>query len=180
VADHCTVCDHPKRMAIDLELTGTATVRDIAAHYGLKSSSVQRHKQNHIKPRMKAALERRANKEDDSLIASVLAVVAETQAILEGASDPDLKLRAIDRVFKGLELRGKVTGELMPTGPTLTINLIELGVKDEQEGRRLIDLGRAVEEVSPAEALVAAGEVVRAHINAHPDDRERIRKELLL
>lgn len=82
-------------------------------------------------------------------------------------------------IAKALEFGLRLRGHLKPNAAqSLTINLLDLGVKDEADGRRLIDLGRAMEEVSPAEELRAATEVVRGYVDSHPDDAERVRKEL--
>jgi hypothetical protein len=177
MARRCTVCDHPCRAAIDLELKGSESNAVIALRYGLNAEAVRRHKEVHLMPPVRAGIKKRLEKAGWTYAQKNIEALEEVQAILDEASDPDQKLRALDRKLTAVKQGGTFSGELANAGPSLTINLIELGVKDEQEGRRLIDLGRAMEEINPAEELKAASEVLRGYIEAHPDERERVRKE---
>jgi hypothetical protein len=51
----CTTCHHPDRRAIDDRLALGATVREIAAAYGIAKSSVARHRKDCLAPRLVAA-----------------------------------------------------------------------------------------------------------------------------
>jgi hypothetical protein len=172
----CTVCDHRARMAIDLELTGSETYRTIAGRYGLAESSLKRHKGNHVQPKLKAALARRADRDADTLIAAVLDSIEQTRVILAGASDPDLKLRAIDRLHRGLELRGKATGEFVSASVAAFIS--ELGVGGEDQLRRIVATHKELENITLEGHRSDIVEATRFYLSEHPEDAGRLRAEM--
>ncbi len=172
----CTVCDHKARMAIDLDLTGSETYRTIAGRYGLAETSLKRHRANHLKSRLVRAIARRDDKDADTLIASVLDALAKTQAILAGADDPDLKSRAIDRLHRGLELRGKVTGEIMSAN--VAAFLTELGISGEPELRRIVESHRALDGLTIHDAEADIVEVGRLYLGEHPERAGALRTAL--
>jgi hypothetical protein len=171
----CTVCDHKARMAIDLELTGSETYRTIASRYGLAETSLKRHKTNHMQPKLKAALARRADRDADTLIASVLDSIEQTRVILAGADDPDLKLRAIDRLHRGLELRGKVTGEIAP--PQVQAFVLSLGMSEDAL-RKLVERNKALESYTWEDDERNCVESLRIILSEHPEARAGIEAEL--
>jgi hypothetical protein len=175
VANRCKVCDHPARMAIDLELTAGDSDRAIASRYGLNRAAVERHKRNHLRPKVKRAMARRSDKDTDTLIAAVLTVIAETQAILEGATDPDLKLRAIDRLHRGLDLRGRVTGEIAP--PQVQNFVLSLGMTEAQV-RSMAESHKALESYSWEDGERDAVDGLRLIIEEHPERAGPIRLAL--
>ena len=59
MARPCTVCTSLDRDAIDLELTGSATLASIAAKHGVTTDSLRRHKARHVTPALVAVARRR-------------------------------------------------------------------------------------------------------------------------
>ncbi len=52
----CSICNHPDRTAIDKALvTRSASMRDVAGHYGVSRSALSRHKANHLPRLVEAA-----------------------------------------------------------------------------------------------------------------------------
>lgn len=48
MARPCTICEHARRAEIDRALVAGETFRHIAAHYGLSTGALQRHKSEHL------------------------------------------------------------------------------------------------------------------------------------
>lgn len=120
----CSVCAHPEREAIDLELARARTNRDIARKWGVTKSSVHRHRQDHVPPRVvdRARTETIGRAEDILRELHELQVVA--RSILSKASTAgDLRAAtgAIAQVRSNLELIARLLGELKE-GPS--VNLI--------------------------------------------------------
>lgn len=46
MAQQCSVCTHPERVAIDAALAGGTSTRDVAGRYGTSKSAVDRHRQH--------------------------------------------------------------------------------------------------------------------------------------
>lgn len=176
MARRCTVCDHPERMAIELEIAGDKLPnRIIASHYGLTQRSLLRHKANHLKPSVRRRFQKRANADTDTLIDSVMGLISEVKSILESAEDPDLKLRAIDRLNRGLDLRGRVTGEIAP--PQVQTFVLSLGMTEEAL-RKLAEQHKALESGTweDDERNCVAG--LRLILDEHPERAGPIREEL--
>jgi len=52
----CSICSHPERAAIDLELLRRqASYRAIARQYGLEDDALRRHEASHLGPKVRAA-----------------------------------------------------------------------------------------------------------------------------
>jgi hypothetical protein len=174
---HCTVCDHPARGEIDRRLAESKSLRNVSQDFGgVSEAALLRHKRNHMRPKLMRALARRADRDADSLVAAVLDSIEQTRAILAGASDPDLKLRAIDRLHRGLELRGKTTGEIAP--PSLTLMLGKFRVGTEDELSRIVAQHRELEGLTPEGMRADLIAVARLYLSEHPEDAGRLRAEM--
>ena len=111
----CTVCDHPQRDEIDMQLVCGGSYRDIAGQFNLSKTAVSRHKESHIPAALVEAQDAGEVAQADDLLAQVKALQAEAQSILgEARSAGDLKtaLMGIGKAKECLELLFKVEGRL--------------------------------------------------------------------
>lgn len=116
-------------------------------------------------------------------------VITRIEALLKASEDklaeslkgdlPPHQAAAMIRAFgEQLDRIARLTGE-MPTNQTVIVNyLAGLGVRDDAELRRVVDIGRAVESVTPAEGVQDAILVLRDHLAHTPGDGDRVRQEL--
>lgn len=111
----CTICIHAERANIDQALVGGGSFRDIAGHYGLSKSSVERHKADHLPQAMVKAAEQEDIRNAIDVVKQLKAINSATLNILSEArheGDHDTALKAIDRVQRQIELQAKLLGEL--------------------------------------------------------------------
>ncbi len=120
----CSICSHADRASIDDTLLAGAAYRHMAARFNVSTGALQRHR-DHIPFHLLKAQDAAEVAQADTLLARLLALNAETMAILREAragriKDNELALRAIARAEKQLELQGKLLGELNDA-PTVNI-----------------------------------------------------------
>jgi transposase-like protein len=119
----CTICNHPRRDAIDLALLAGESFRNIAQRFGTSATALHRHK-DHLPGQLAKAHEAAEVVKADTLLDRLKELNSETRAILketrEGGNH-DLALKAIARVEKQLELEAKLLGELQPEGTTINV-----------------------------------------------------------
>ncbi len=111
----CTVCEHPKRGAIDKALAGGASNRSVASLYDVSEASVRRHKGNHLPAKLVLAEKAAEVAEADDLLEGVRRLQRKTLAILEAAEagkEYRTALGAIREARGNLELLAKLLGEL--------------------------------------------------------------------
>jgi hypothetical protein len=117
----CTICGHPDRAEIDRALvTGTEANRRIAARFQLSEQAIRRHRTDHLPAELTkaAAIEEEATA--TGLLARLRALNAETADVLKAARDAEdheLRLKAITRAEKQIELEGRLLGELQNGAP---------------------------------------------------------------
>lgn len=122
MARKCTVCAHPERDAIDQALMEETSLRTIAVQWSVSKTALVRHKADHIPVFLAKAKEAAEVSQADSLLNRLLALSAETAAILKDArseeeKDNELALRAIARAEKQIELQARLLGELKEGQP---------------------------------------------------------------
>ena len=125
---HCSICDHAQRHAIDEALLRSETFRKIAKHFETSITALHRHKQSHIPKAMAKAQEAQEVARGDDLLDRLRQLNVETQEVLRAARDEknhELRLKAISRAEKQLELEGKLLGELKEHEPA-QVNLMVL------------------------------------------------------
>jgi hypothetical protein len=120
----CTVCGHEDHLAIDKSLVAGESNRRIAARFNVTEQALRRHQ---MAGHVSAAMVRAAVETD---VRHALDVVAQLKAINEAAltvlrdaravHDGDLALKAIDRIYRQIELQAKLLGEL-DDRPTLNV-----------------------------------------------------------
>jgi len=111
----CTVCDHPQREEIDMQLVREVSYRTIADQFGLSKTALIRHKESHIPDALIKAQGAGEVAQGDNLLAQVKALQSEAQGILgEARAAGDLKtaLIGIGKAKECLELLFKVEGRL--------------------------------------------------------------------
>ncbi len=111
----CTICHHAQRREIDEALLASESLRNVAKRTGTSFTALHRHKKSHIPQKLAKAKEAEEVVESDSLLERLRQLNRETQDVLRAARDGgnhDLRLKAINRVEKQLELEGKLLGEL--------------------------------------------------------------------
>ncbi len=113
----CSVCDHPKRGEIDAALVrGVNSYKLEATYSDLTRSSIERHATNgHINDKLLKAQAAADAREALDVVRQLKAVNNVSWGVLQGAreaGDPNLVLRAVDRVQKQLELQAKLLGDL--------------------------------------------------------------------
>ncbi len=110
----CSICNHPKRTAIDNALVSGTSVRDIAGQYGVSKSAVYRHKKHIPEALTKAQAAEEAAQADD-LLGEIRRLQGKASGILakaEGAGDLPTALRAIREARECLKLLAQLEGEL--------------------------------------------------------------------
>ena len=115
MARRCTVCDHPQREEIDMQLVCGESYRKIADQFSLSFGSIARHKESHIPDALVKAQDAGEAAQADDLLAQVKALQSEAQSILgEARAAGDLKtaLIGIGKAKECLELLFKVEGRL--------------------------------------------------------------------
>src|ERR687883_263908 len=128
----CTICAHPERAAIDKALVDGQPYRDIAGHYGTSKTALQRHKEDHLRDLLAQARARQAAHEAAlgaavqeqeaakmeqaiDIVKQLKAINAASVAILHEArqaGNAEVALKAIDRVWRQIELQARLLGEL--------------------------------------------------------------------
>lgn len=121
----CSVCLHPKRKEIDRDLIAGEPIRNIAEQFHLGSTSVFRHKQNHLSGSMVKAQDAREVTQADNLLDQVKDLQTRALRICEWAElGGDLKtaLQGIREVRECIRLLGELAGKLS-TSPTVNVLL---------------------------------------------------------
>lgn len=112
----CTVCAHPERTEIDRALVaGIDANRRIAARFRVSEQAIRRHKSEHLPIRLVRAQDAAETIEAGDLLSRLRVLNRETADVLrdaKDASDHELRLKAIQRAEKQLELEARLLGEL--------------------------------------------------------------------
>jgi hypothetical protein len=107
----CTVCRHADRAEIDLELVSAAPLRDVAGRHGLARSSVHRHAVHHVPEVLRRSHDAVEVLRADDLLGELRLAQNRTWRVLEAAEergDPALVLKALARVERQIELKGRL------------------------------------------------------------------------
>jgi hypothetical protein len=81
----CSVCTHPRQEAVDRDLLDGRPVVQVAAEYQLAATSIRRHRDRHLGPKLARALARREDVDAESLAAHVLGLYERTLVALAKA-----------------------------------------------------------------------------------------------
>ena len=111
----CSVCTHPDRAAIDAALVAATAFPALAALYRVSQDALGRHKANHVPATRARARDAAEVAQADTLLDRLRALNRETADVLREAKtarDQELRLKAIARAEKQIELEGRLLGEL--------------------------------------------------------------------
>jgi hypothetical protein len=117
----CKGCIHSQRQQIDLDLVANVPFRQIVAYSGMSLGSLSRHK-DHVKRELARAYNAResaGSEQAGELLNRVNHLLNEAQGVLAHAKESkDLKacVAAIGALTRVLELYGRSSGELQPSG----------------------------------------------------------------
>src|SRR5262245_26974579 len=110
----CTVCRHAERAAIDAALVTGTPRRELAGRFSLSEPAVRRHAEAHLTEALaRASADEKAS--DARLRERVLRIVTDLEGMAAGAragGDGEAYRRTARELLRGLELLGRVTGEL--------------------------------------------------------------------
>jgi hypothetical protein len=164
----CSVCKHPERGRIDyLRATGAA-LKPLAAKFGLKPSALYNHCRKHVSSEYIAAvrigplqseeqLRRLCSEHGGSVIENLMAIygglASRWLSAFEAGDDGTLSLLT-QRLHKNLELRARLTHELLPPGPTSVTNNILLN--DPGYVRAITRIAEALRPYTDARQAVAS------------------------
>ncbi len=115
MARQCLVCQHEQKAAIDRELAAGKSLRDLSALFRVSEDSLARHRDAHIFPVVVRAQEAEDITRGLDVVKQLKAINGVTMQILHEArqqKNPDVALRAVDRIQKQLELQAKLLGDL--------------------------------------------------------------------
>jgi hypothetical protein len=115
----CTVCTHPERRAIDLALAVGTAKRELSALFRVSEDAITRHAATHLPATVVKAQEVEDVRQALDVVQQLKAINAASREILTAArksGDGELALKAIDRIFKQIELQAKLLGELEQEG----------------------------------------------------------------
>lgn len=120
----CTICTHAERRAIDAALAKESdSFRNIAKRYGVSITALSRHKSDHLPARLVKAQEATDIRAALDVVAQLRVINGAALSVLKDARDAgdgELMLKAIDRVYRQIELQARLIGELDAGG---TVNV---------------------------------------------------------
>ena len=128
LAPPCSICMHDQKAALDRAIVEGQSIRALAPKYGVHRDSLARHSKNHISPALVKVVQARQERGQEKLLDRVERVVAKVELLLESAEQTKQITQALAAVreLKGLyELVGRLTGELKPEGPAVTVNILQ-------------------------------------------------------
>jgi transposase-like protein len=120
----CSVCARDDRAAIDEAVLAGASIRRIAAQFGVPASNLYRHAPQHLA----AAAARVQDVRGLDVVKQLQAINAASLQVLREArasGDGRLVLQAVDRVQRQLELQARLLGDLAE--PQTTVNVLNTG-----------------------------------------------------
>lgn len=176
----CSICDHPERIRIDQALAVGATAkRRIASQHGITERALYRHARAHLPGRLVKAESASQVADAGRLLGRVDKLVRQLECLAEDATVArrgDALLKVARELRPALELLGKVSGELASN--QVNALFLNLGVRDEAELRRRIDLTREVENVTPEEILETALETLQVVFHKQPELAQQALKRI--
>lgn len=138
----CATCTSDERDAIEAAIIANPSISAVGRQFGMSRDSLSRHRDNHMSPAVRAAIDqrRRANPNDTSvtLLERVLALLVDAQDILVDAKKqgkPSIALAAIREARGLLDTYGRATGELKPDG-AVTVQVLNVATSPEWQAIR--------------------------------------------
>jgi len=111
----CTICSHKDRLEIERALVAGEAFRNIAARTGTSTTSLKRHKDDHLPKKIVQARQAQQEVEADDLLGQVRTLKARAMSLLDAAEaqgDIRTALTGIRETRACLELLFEVEGKL--------------------------------------------------------------------
>lgn len=111
----CSVCVHTDRQEIETALIAETPYREITRRFSVSKDALSRHKADHLPAKIIQAADAAEQLGASNLLARLRTINAETADVLKAAketADHELRLKAIARAEKQIELEGRLIGEL--------------------------------------------------------------------
>ena len=111
----CTICGHTDRNDIDEALLDGRSLRNIAKQYKTSTTSLFRHKKDHIPTALAQTVQATTELQAETLFDRLRSINTETKAILQEAREAkssSIALAAINRIEHQIELEAKILGQL--------------------------------------------------------------------
>lgn len=153
----CTICSHAKRKEIEKGLIKNQTYRHIALHYGVSTTSLQRHKRNHLPKFLVRAKQMEEITNANYLADEIESLKKRAKTIAskaESNGDYRTALQGVRELTRIVELLAKMRGELNEQSVNVTINnqWVELRTKilsalEEYPGAK-IELSKVLKDVN--------------------------------
>lgn len=127
MARRCAVCHHPEAKAIDRVLVQPRPpLHELATRYGIATSSLQRHRSNHLAQKITTAAQERSEggESGPALLDRLEDLCRRAGGLLdaaEGSGDIRGATSALKELRNTLESLGRLTGAV--TGPSVTVNI---------------------------------------------------------
>jgi hypothetical protein len=132
----CHVCRHRECANIDLALARGVSISALSRRFKVSTDSLQRHRQNHLSPALRAKLiagpdldidlDKLKESESQSLLGNLVALRHRLFAALDAAeeyADGNMLTRVASALHANLELTGKLLGDL-GVGSTNVTNIL--------------------------------------------------------
>lgn len=111
----CLVCQHTQKATIDRELAAGKSLRDLSALFRVSEDSLARHRDAHIPIAVAKAQEAEDITRGLDVVKQLRAINGVTMQILHEARqqrNPEVALKAVDRIQRQIELQAKLLGDL--------------------------------------------------------------------
>lgn len=122
----CSVCAHRERGQIDQGLIESRSYRDVARQFGLSKDAVARHHRSHLPSALVKAQAAAEEVQSGTLLNRLRGLNSETASVLteaKRAKNQDLRLKALARMEKQIELEGAMLGQLQQQGVAVEVNV---------------------------------------------------------
>jgi hypothetical protein len=167
----CTCCRHPEVARLNYLAATGAPLKPLAGRFGLKSAAIYNHCKKHISEEYKRAvkigpfgseeqLRKLCAEAGGSVVDNLMAVygglASRWLVAFESGADPVFCMLTT-KLHQNLELRAKITKELLPPGPSNVTNNILVG-----DPTFMRSIGRIAAALSPyPEARAAVAQALR-------------------
>lgn len=133
----CSICTHPERLDIEVDILNSVPYRSIGEKYKTSHTSVRRHFENgHISPETMQAEKLRKIAYSNDLLEKLMYLQNEALRVLDEAKDPEdgnplTVLNAVGKVHSMIETQAKLAGRLKEQEINILINPTWLSLKQE-------------------------------------------------
>jgi hypothetical protein len=138
ISNLCTVCRHVERGRLDFLIATGASLKPLAHRFSLRPSAIYNHAKKHVSDEYKRAvkigpfqseehLRKLCAEAGGSVVDNLMAIygglASRWLVAFESGADATLSMLTT-RMHQNLELRAKITKELLPPGPSSVTNIM--------------------------------------------------------